>query len=105
MTNKEHREKIEQCAEALAQTFNVAIAEGMIVSVDFSTFCTFGEPEKIIASVYCEPSIDSILFSEQSKGCEDCINWTQQKTCRKRVAIQGHAPDYDFKCRWWEERE
>lgn len=37
MTNQEHREKIEECAEALAQAFNEAIADGMIVSVDFDT--------------------------------------------------------------------
>lgn len=102
MTNQEHREKIEECAEALAQAFNEAIADGMIVSVDFDTLRTMGEPEQVIASVSCEPSIDRILFYDQSKGCEACINWTAQKTCRKRVAIQGHAPDYDFKCKWWE---
>lgn len=105
MTNREHREKIVECAEALAQAFNSAIADGMIVSVNFNTLYACASPTEIIAVVDCVPSIDSILFSDQSKGCKDCINWTRAKTCKKRVAIQGYAPEYDFKCRWWEQRE
>lgn len=37
MNNKEHREKIKSCAQALADAVNGAIADGMIVNVDFDT--------------------------------------------------------------------
>ena len=102
VTNKEHREKIEECAEAFADALNAAISDGMIVSADFDNISTLGQGVTVIPNISCKPSIDRVIFFDESKGCEYCINWTDRRTCRKRVAIQGHAPEKDFKCLWWE---
>ncbi|WP_304736866.1 hypothetical protein [uncultured Desulfovibrio sp.] len=105
MTNKEHREKIEKCAAAFAASVNAAIADDMIVSVDFDKYYEVGKFPQVIANVSCEPSIDSVLFNNENEGCEDCIHWSVQRACMKQVSIQGHAPDCDFKCKWWEKKE
>ena len=47
MTNKEHREKINSCAQALADAVNGAIADGMIVNVDFDVASYLGSPDRV----------------------------------------------------------
>lgn len=102
MTNKEHREKINSCAQALADAVNGAIADGMIVNVDFDVASYLGDPDRVVSSVTCKPSVDRILFSDESAGCESCGHWSIAAGCLRGVSVSGRKTDGDFKCKWWE---
>lgn len=105
MTNKEHREKINSCAQALADAVNEAIADGMIVNVNFDVVSCLGDPDMVVSSVTCEPSVDRILFSDESAGCESCGHWSVLVGCKLGVSVRGRKTDGDFKCKLWEEKD
>ena len=102
MTNKEHREKINSCAQALADAVNGAIADGMIVNVDFDVASYLGSLDRVVASVTCRPSIDRILSSDDIIGCESCEYWSIAAGCLRGVSVSGRKTDGDFKCKLWE---
>lgn len=101
MTNKEHREKIESRAQSLADAVNEAIDDGMIVNVNFDVASYLGSPDRVISSVTCRPSVDHILFADESTGCENCEHWSIAVGCLRGVSVSGRKTDGDFKCKWW----
>lgn len=101
MTNQEHREKINKAAQALADAVNDAITNGMIINVNFEIISPIGGHEKVIPVVSCNPSIDDILFSDESIGCESCGYYSMSRGCERGVSVHGRNTDNDFKCKLW----
>lgn len=103
MTNKEHLQRIEQAASALAAAVNEATADDMAVKVDFLPITYMGGRVEVSPQVTCEPNLAPVLLEDKA-DCTNCRNWCWDFGCSKGITVEGTTPPAGFVCRLFARR-